>query len=123
MRKKIAKLLLVLLALLSVVKPAFAQEKQVNVYFFWGEGCPHCASEKPFLDKLKKNYPEIEIHEYEVWGNSKNREYLLEVGKKLKSNVSGVPFTVIGDEAYTGFSQSITTGQIEDRIQYCISTD
>ena len=27
----------------------FASEKQVNVYFFWGEGCPHCEKEKLFL--------------------------------------------------------------------------
>jgi len=24
---------------------------EINAYFFWGEGCPHCEKEKEFLDK------------------------------------------------------------------------
>jgi thiol-disulfide isomerase/thioredoxin len=27
------------------------------VYFFWGDGCPHCEEEKQFLNEMKKKYP------------------------------------------------------------------
>jgi len=37
----------------------------VSVYFFWGEGCPHCIDQKPFMDELKAKYGEkINIHSY-----------------------------------------------------------
>jgi thiol-disulfide isomerase/thioredoxin len=29
---------------------ALAQSNEpVVIYFFWGDGCPHCATQKPFL--------------------------------------------------------------------------
>jgi thiol-disulfide isomerase/thioredoxin len=121
MMKKIIKILPALLVLFFVVKPVFAQGKQVNVYFFWGEGCPHCDQEKPFLDQLERKYPTVKVFDFEVWNNAENRRYLIEVGEKLKTDVSGVPFTVVGDEAYIGFSQSLTSEQIEDRLKYCVS--
>lgn len=119
--KKISKILLTLVIIFFVVKPALAQERRVNVYFFWGDGCPHCAAEKPFLDSLERKYPTIKIYSYEIWNNSKNNRYLIEVGKKLNTNVSGVPFTVVGNKAFIGFSETITPDQIESRVEFCLS--
>ncbi len=121
MLKKLVGFLLGLSVLMLIVKPVFAQEKEVNVYFFWGEGCPHCAAEKTFLDQIENKYPSIKIYAYEVWQSSKNREYLIKVGEKLKTNVSGVPFCVIGDKVFTGFNPSITPKQIEERVNYCLT--
>ena len=42
---------------------------ETNIYFFWGEGCPHCSEEKLFLDKLTQNNENITVHDYEVWGS------------------------------------------------------
>ncbi len=25
---------------------------KTTIYFFWGDGCPHCATEKPFLEDM-----------------------------------------------------------------------
>jgi len=123
MIKKLARLLLALLVLLFVVKPVFAQEKQVNVYFFWGEGCPHCAHEKPYLEKLENKYPEVKIYDFEVWNSGDNRKLLIEVGKKLNTNVSGVPFTVVGEQHFTGWLNEEMTGiAIEDAVQ-CVLRD
>jgi thiol-disulfide isomerase/thioredoxin len=118
LRSIILTFVVAVLLLTSTV--AKAQENSVNIYFFWGEGCPHCVTQKPFLLELKEKYPEIEIHEFEVWGSSKNRQYLVAVGNRLRTDISGVPFTVIGDETFTGFSKSITAPQIEDRVRYCL---
>jgi len=119
MLKLLAKFLLVLGFFLVSVSFTYAQNNPVNIYFFWGEGCPHCATEKPFLDNVKEKYPQVEVHEFEVWSNSRNRKYLTEVGNRLRADVSGVPFTVIGDEAYTGFNRSLTGPQIEERVKFC----
>jgi thiol-disulfide isomerase/thioredoxin len=107
---------------------AFAQveksssPKEVNIYFFWGEGCPHCEKEKPFLENLKKKYSQVKIMDYEIWQNSGNRNLMIEFGKKLNANVSGVPFTVIGEEYFIGWlSEEYTGAQIEDAVKCAIN--
>ena len=100
--------------------PAHASD-EVNLYFFWGEGCPHCAAEKPFLEKLEQKYPQLNIHELEVWGNRENLNLMIEFGKKLDANISGVPFTVVGEHYISGWMDEAYTGkQIEDAIQCAI---
>jgi len=118
MIKKLAGVLLVLFLAASFIKPVLAQERQVNVYFFWGENCPHCAHEKQFLEKLAGKYPEVKIHDFEIWNSNGNRKLLIEVGKKLNVNVSGVPFVVIGEKYISGWLNEETTGaNIEEAIQ------
>ena len=99
----------------------FAQENKniVNVYFFWGNGCPHCANEKPFLDKIEKENEYVHINRYEVWENKENLDLLINIGKELGVNVSGVPLTLVGDESFVGYAEGYTSKQIEDRITYC----
>lgn len=92
---------------------------EVNLYLFWGEGCPHCAREKVFLNEIKDNYPNLKINAFEVYNNSTNQEYFKKTAETLKENASGVPFTVIGDEVFIGFNESITPGEIEERIKRC----
>jgi len=124
MTKKIIHALLVFLFLLVFMAPVFAREKSVNIYFFWGEGCPHCAKEKPFLQKLEKKYPTVKVYDFEVWNNDENRKLLIKVGKKLNVDVSGVPFTVIGDQHFIGWLNEETTGaSLEKAVQFFLSHD
>ncbi len=93
------------------------QEKPVNLYFFYGDGCPHCAKEEPFLRKMEEKYDSLKVHYYEIWYSSENRNLFMEFGKKLNATVNGVPFTVIGDKYFTGWLDEDTTGkQIEQEI-------
>lgn len=95
----------------------------VNLYFFWGEGCPHCEKEKPFLEKMAKKYPQLEIHSYEIWKNADNRKLMQEFGKKMNANVSGVPFTVVGENYVVGWMDEKNTGaKLEDHINCAIDT-
>ena len=34
------------------------EEEKINVYFFYGDGCPHCAKEEEFLEEVKKDVEE-----------------------------------------------------------------
>jgi thiol-disulfide isomerase/thioredoxin len=96
--------------------------KEINIYFFWGEGCPHCAKEKPFLEKLKQKYPQIKIHSYEVWKNSQNRDLMVKFDKKLNININGVPITIIGEKYFTGWlNESYTGARIEDAVKCAIN--
>ncbi|OIO55479.1 hypothetical protein AUJ46_01445 [Candidatus Peregrinibacteria bacterium CG1_02_54_53] len=122
MSRKLLLTALLACAFILVLSPAsiHAQKPQqpVNIYFFWGEGCPHCEKEKPFLDQLEQRYPQVRVHAYEIWGNKQNRDLMIELGKKLDAVVSGVPFTVIGEQYVVGWMDERTSGaQIEDAVR------
>lgn len=103
---------------------AFAQEnalKIIPVYFFRGEGCPHCADEEAFLGKLKIKYPQIEVRDFEIWHNKNNFDLLKRVGKKLNVNISGIPFTVINSKYFQGYFDDASTGaQLEAAVKECL---
>ncbi len=101
-------------------QPNFANaSNEVGVYFFWGDGCPHCAKEEIFLNGLEKSYPDVSVYDFEVWENANNRKLLTEVGKKLNADISGVPFTVIGDKIFVGYGEGLTSKEVENRVKYC----
>lgn len=87
------------------------QKNKLPVYFFWGNGCPHCEHEKKFLLAIQNDYPEIEVKSFETWYNKNNYQLLLQVSKeKTGRAVGAVPFLVIGDKTVLGFTDSETTG-------------
>ena len=92
------------------------EKNKVNIYFFRGEGCPHCREEEKWINKIKKLYKgKVNIYDYEVWHSVKNRNLMKEVGSSLNVEVRGVPFTIIGDKYYIGFSDTISSN-IENKI-------
>lgn len=113
-----------LFLLLVVLSMAFAETQNtevVNVYFFWAEGCPHCSAEKVFLAKLEQKYENIDIHSLEATKNRENAELLAKVGKELNADVSGVPFTVVGEQYFIGWYNEQTTGKsIENAVECAI---
>ncbi len=81
-----------------------AEKTRTTVYFFWGRGCPHCEEEKTFLDRLKRNYPTLEIRDYEVWYNRQNAGMMAAMLQKHGVRSYGVPVTFVSDQYFSGFS-------------------
>ena len=55
---------------LAGIFSVYAQSGTTNkviIYLFWGDGCPHCAEEKPFLEELIAQNPNVEVRAYEIW--------------------------------------------------------
>jgi cytochrome c biogenesis protein CcdA/thiol-disulfide isomerase/thioredoxin len=113
-------------------KEILASEK-VEIYFFWGQGCPHCAQEKPFLEELKQKYPQLEIKEFEVYFNRENQELFQKIAQAYNTQPEGVPMTFIGKDAFIGFAIRNGRGVIfdpkegkekdlEELIQKCFQT-
>ena len=94
--------------------------KPFPVYFFWGDGCPHCEEEKQFLTEMKKKYPRLKVIDYEVWYNKENAALLAKMAKAFELKASGVPVTVIGEHAFVGFSQH-SRQEIEGAILECMT--
>lgn len=116
------KIILSILFFLAVLAPVFATnnaaqaesaENEINIYFFWGDGCPHCAKEEVFLEKIKEKYPQVKVRDFEVWKNKENRKIFEKFDEKLKAGAGGrVPFTVIGDRFFHGYAGDSVTGKV-----------
>ncbi|MDD3487807.1 MAG: hypothetical protein PHH35_00445 [Candidatus Pacebacteria bacterium] len=105
-----------------VAKNSFAQEDEINLYFFWGQGCPHCAQEELFLKSLESKYPSLKVYSFEIYNNKANRDLLIEIGEKLEIDIPGVPIMIINDEPLIGYHQDETTGQqIEELVLNCLN--
>lgn len=99
-----------------------AADLPVNAYLFYGEGCPHCATEREYLfQELKPKYPTLEIYEFEIYKNRDNISFLQKITEALHTSIDAVPFLVIGDEPIVGFASGITSKEIERRVESCIS--
>lgn len=99
-----------------------SENNSVVIYFFWGDGCPHCANQKPFLEEMEKKYSELEVKMFEVYRSKNNQKLFQEIAQAYGIQARGVPATFIGDfEPIIGFGTKETTGvEIENRIKQCI---
>jgi thiol-disulfide isomerase/thioredoxin len=99
-------------------------EDKINIYFFYGDGCPHCAKEELFLDDLQNKYKDkVNIYRFETWNNENNRKYMLTAKERLGQTVNqSVPFTVIGEKYYSGYANSIGE-KIEKDLLYYLEED
>ena len=92
-------------------------KNKVNLYLFHGRECPHCAEEKQWLKEIKKDYKDyLNVYEFEVWHDENNAKTLEVVKETFKTDARGVPFTVIGDNYYVGYSEA-TGSMIETKIK------
>ena len=100
-----------------------AKEKEVTLYLFHGDGCPHCAEEIEYLDSIYNDYEELKIVKYEVWYNEQNAELLSNVENAFEiKRTGGVPVTIIGDTVIRGYSET-TSNKIKRAIEYYIEND
>lgn len=98
-------------------------DRNVDVYLFYGKGCPHCEKLREFVNELDEEYGDsLRVHEFEIYYDSENVEILSEVIEELKISVGGVPLIIVGDESVPGFTSSETTGrEIRSLVDQCIN--
>ena len=116
--KKIIKYFFLLFLIFFVYN---VDAKEINIKFFYGDGCPICAKEEVFLKELEKKY-DLNIEWYETWYNKENSELLDRIKKENQVTNKGVPYTVVEDSAYLGFNTTISS-QIEEKIQNIINNE
>ena len=109
--KKMKLFLVLILALLMVPFGVFADEddkKEVNVYFFKGEGCGYCAAGLEWFDELDDKYDDMyELHEYETLYDEKNANLMNAVAEVRGETVNGVPYIVVGNQSWNGFDENV----------------
>ncbi len=93
-----------------------------DLYFFYGDGCLHCAKAEDFFKSdLLKEYPDLIINKYEVYFNQENSSLFEKVADEFQVKVAGVPFLVIGDKPFIGFGKGITDREIKQQIDSCLT--
>ena len=87
--------------------------KEVKVYMFRGEGCPHCEEAEEWFKSIEKEYGDkFELVSYECWQNPDNQDLLNEVREAREDNTEGVPYIMIGKEVWSGFDTSYEDAMI-----------
>lgn len=93
------------------------EDGKVNIYFFWGNGCPHCKEEFKFLNEIEEEYGNMyNLHAYETWYNEEYAQLAKDLGKILDTKVEGVPLTIIGERVFIGFGENLKQ-DIKDAIK------
>ena len=121
--KQIIYIIAIIFLVISFFVPrAIAQDstptKELEVYFFYSQTCPHCAAEKEFLDNIAQDYPEIKIYRFSI-DNSENHSLLKDLAKKhdVERYIGLVPMTFVGEDFFLGFDNPKNIGKkIEDSI-------
>lgn len=99
------------------------EDDKINLYLFYGKECPHCEEERKWLKTIKKNYKDyLNIYYFEVWHNEDNKEIMNKVKNQFNIREEGVPLTIIGNDYYVGYSESIGS-MIENKIKEYIELD
>ncbi len=104
------KFLLLVAGILAVLfaVPCQAEAKTVNVYFFRSNSCGYCAAAKEFFETLKEDeeYKDLfEIKDFEV-SSTKNSNLMYDAAEIMGDTLRGVPYIVIGDESWNGYSST-----------------
>jgi cytochrome c biogenesis protein CcdA len=118
MRKLLLTLLLLAGAIFPGAVPASAQK--VDLVFFYGRGCPHCAAMRDFLGTMQQQHPELRVRDYEVYFNGGNARLFERVADAYDFTIEGVPTAFLGDRVFSGYAEELRP-QIEQAIRQCIT--
>ena len=114
--KRYFKIILFLLLIIPCV--VFADTKKLNMYLFYGDGCPHCKALEGFLNDYLKDYDNVELKKFEVWHNNSNLDKLRDVIEIMDSKESGIPFLVVGNSVIVGYDEDYTPEKIKNAVKY-----
>jgi hypothetical protein len=109
----IAPLLVVLLLALGQLAPAPARAadapgtEPLVITYFWGDGCPHCATQRVFLEDLVERHPQVVVDDFEVWYDAGNRARFEAMALAHGIEPSAVPATFLAGRSWIGFSAAV----------------
>jgi protein-disulfide isomerase len=83
--------------------------KKINIYVFFGDGCPHCAALANYLlADIPAEYKDYyNVYSFEVWYDDNNKALMQQFATAINYEVSGVPFMVIGNKHLSGYSSGM----------------
>lgn len=114
-----AALIMVMACAIASALPGEAPAK-VKIVLFWGDGCPHCASEHEYLASILEENQDVELAEYETWHDETNAQLFKDLSLRYGVEPRGVPATIIGDKIWIGFNEAMGR-EMRKKIDECLS--
>ncbi len=103
--------------------PFAVKAEEVNIYLFYGDGCPHCAALEEYLNKEYKNDKDLNIYKYEVWFNKDNQKLWKKVQDITGKEAKGVPYFIIGDKLFQGYNETSSWEETVDEAIKDVKTN
>lgn len=86
-------------------------DDQITIYLFRGNGCGYCQRFLNFLNGITEEYGKyFKVVGFEVWGDADNSDLMKKISSFMGEEAGGVPYIVIGDQAFPGFADSYADG-------------
>ena len=86
--------------------PSYVTAQQSPVLeFYHGAECPHCHEEKKWFPELREMYPSLEIQEFEVWHDEKNKDRWIQRLAAYGMEPRAVPTNIFENEVIVGFDK------------------
>ena len=80
---------------------------KVRIYIFRGQGCGYCKRLLTYLNSIIDEYKDtVNIKTYEVWYDADNSALMDNAAATMGDTVGGVPYMIIGDKSFKGYSES-----------------
>ena len=84
-----------------------ASSSKAKVYLFRGHGCGYCHKLLTFLETIINDYGKyFDVVSYEVWYDTDNYTLMRQVAQTFGDSADGVPYLVIGDKTFIGYSNT-----------------
>jgi hypothetical protein len=95
-------------------------QPEVQLYFFWSQGCPHCTEAHPYVDAIPEARPWVKLHALELSRNAENVRLYQTMAQQLGAKGASVPAWLFCGEMHVGWSDDSTTGaMIRQRLDDC----
>ena len=78
---------------------------------------------KIFLAELKKQYPTLNLKEFEIYKNTSNASLFRKVIDKFEITNAGVPLLIIGDKYFIGTNNAAAQNKIKKIIDKCMKKE
>lgn len=105
-----------LLTIMMLLGAVFAAD--VCAYYFWGQGCPHCAITSPYLDKMASKYENLNVEKFEIYHNNENYQNYDSFCTQYCVERRGIPMVIIDDNILMGDEE--ITSKFEPAVLSCI---
>lgn len=91
------------------------KDGKVIIHFFRGQGCSRSAEAEEWFESIKGEYGNLfVVIDYETWYDSNNVKLMEAVAKSRGDEVSGVPYIIIGNKSWNGFTESYEQEMINE---------
>ena len=90
-----------------------AARPPARLTFFWGLGCPHCEQAKPFIERLRRERPQLDIEVIEIRQDPAGRRHFVDMMRRLGVTTPGIPVFVLGEHSLMGFTTGVTEAELE----------